>query len=479
METFYGRKDVIDQLSSLWKKRVSSLVTCRGRRRIGKSTLIEHFARLSGARFIKIEGLKPRPKMGNAEQLANFAAQLSAQTGAEETPPANWLSAFVRLDRELTGKGRMVVLLDEVSWMGQYDITFSGTLKIAWDNYFKKHDRLIFVICGSVSTWIKENVIDDGAFYGRRSLDIVVRELAMDECVRFWGKAASRIDHREIVDVLSITGGVPRYLEEIDPGATADENIRKLCFQPKSILREDFDEMFSDVITRSPTFTAQVLRTLLHESHTAAEISVMLEVGRNGHISEALEQLEESGLIRVEIGKNPKTGEDVKERRYRLSDNYARFYLKYVEPVKAVVDRGSYVFGTLEALDGWEGVKGLAFENLVINNVRSLLPKLGLGSSLVTSIAPFRRAGSKVRKDGVQIDLLVQTHRSVCLVEIKRKREIGREVIDEMIERVRRFPRKDDVSVRTALIYEGHLAPIVEADGYFDAIIPFDDLLRI
>lgn len=206
---------------------------------------------------------------------------------------------------------------------------------------------------------------------------------------------------------------------------------------PKSVLRDDFNEMFSDVITRSPTFAAQVLRTLLHGAHTAAEISVMLEVGRNGHISEALEQLEESGLIRVEIGKNPKTGEDVKERRYRLSDNYARFYLKYIEPVKEVIDRGSFAFGTLEALDGWEGVKGLAFENLVINNVRDLLPQLGLGSSLVTSIAPFRR------------------------------------------ERVRKFPHKADVSVRTALIYDGHLAPIVEADGYLDAIVPFDSLLGI
>lgn len=55
----------------------------------------------------------------------------------------------------------------------------------------------------------------------------------------------------------------------------------------------------------------------------------------------------------------------------------------------------------------------------------------------------------------------------------------GREVIDEMIDRVRKFPHKNDVSVRTALVYEGHLAPIVEADGYFDALVPFGNLLNI
>ena len=49
MQQFYGREDILSDLSSLWKKRVSSFVTCRGRRRVGKSTLIEKFAEKSGA----------------------------------------------------------------------------------------------------------------------------------------------------------------------------------------------------------------------------------------------------------------------------------------------------------------------------------------------------------------------------------------------------------------------------------------------
>ena len=65
----------------------------------------------------------------------------------------------------------------------------------------------------------------------------------------------------------------------------------------------------------------------------------------------------------------------------------------------------------------------------------------------------------------------------MCIVEIKSRRDIGREVIDEMVEKTKRLPRRTGISVRTALVYEGHLAPIVEADGYFDAIIPFAKLL--
>ena len=73
----------------------------------------------------------------------------------------------------------------------------------------------------------------------------------------------------------------------------------------------------------------------------------------------------------------------------------------------------------------------------------------------------------------------VKSSIAYCVVEIKRRREIGREVIDEVAEKVRRIPHRDGISVRTALVYDGHLAPIVEADGYFDAVIPFRRLLGI
>lgn len=85
----------------------------------------------------------------------------------------------------------------------------------------------------------------------------------------------------------------------------------------------------------------------------------------------------------------------------------------------------------------------------------------------------------KRKGDGVQIDLLVQTRRSVCVVEVKRQREIGREVIDEVADKVEKLPKRRGISVKTALVYEGHLAPIVEADGYFDAIVPFRTLLGL
>ena len=466
---FFGREDQIVQLESLWGKRVSSLVTCRGRRRVGKSTLVEEFARRSDARFIKIEGVRPESKTTAADELRAFARQLARQSNAEKTPPEDWYSAFGVLDGVISDKERTVVLLDEVSWLAYGDDTFADYLKIAWDNILKKHNRLILVVCGSVSSWIRDNIIDNGEFVGRRSLDLVVNELPLSDCIRFWGAKAERISLTEILDVLSVTGGVPRYLEEVSPSLSASDNIRRLCFSPKGVLREDFDDMFNDVITNQPRFTCEVLRTLVNGKLNVTEIASVLGIEKGGRLSDALKRLEESGFVACDASRDPETGEEIRERSYRIKDNYSRFYLKYVEPSKDAIDGGAFDFGSLDRLDGWSGIMGLQFENLVVNNFRRLLPNLHLSGALITSAAPYRKIGRK--GEGCQIDLLLQAKRFVYIVEVKRQREIGREVMDEVEEKRKRLRLPEGVTARTALVYDGHLAPSVEAEGYFDSII--------
>ena len=479
MREFYGRGDLLESMKSLWNKRVPSLVTCRGRRRVGKSTLVEEFARRSGARFIKLEGLRPKERLTNEDQLKYFISQLSLQTGCDDSPVSDWLKAFARLNECIMDRGKTVVLLDEVSWMAYCDVAFPEVLKVAWDNMFSRHKKLVFVVCGSVSTWIRRNIIDNGAYAGRRSYDFVVPELPLRECVKFWGPRVSRERMTDILDVLSVTGGVPRYLEEIDPALTADENIRKMAFVAKSVLAVDFEEMFRDVITGERGLRASILRILCDSPMNVSEIATALGKERNGHLSDALDELGEAGFIAPDEGLNPETGKDVQQMRFRLKDNYARFYLKYIEPRLKIIARDGFRFSSLEQLPEWDVIKGLAFENLVVNNFRELLPRLGLDRSLVISAAPFRKATQSRRAldRGVQVDLLLQTRRSIYLVEVRRRNELGHEVVDEMDEKVSRIKRPCGVSLKTALVYDGHLAKTVEADGYFDAVIDIRDVV--
>ena len=136
---FIGRKEYLDSLAMLWNKSTASLVTCRGRRRIGKSTLIEEFAARTADHFIEIEGLPPRKGMTDRRQRVNFCEELADQTGGSIGHARNWTAAFRMLDERIPKEGRTVVLLDEISWMGSRNPDFAGYLKEAWDKKCRKH----------------------------------------------------------------------------------------------------------------------------------------------------------------------------------------------------------------------------------------------------------------------------------------------------------------------------------------------------
>lgn len=473
---FYGRKDILADLAGLWEKRTASLVTCRGRRRIGKSTLIEEFARLSGARFLKLEGKAPEKGMTNADQLISFCSQLRRQVGGRKLSADGWSEAFEVLDGFLDGR-KTVLLLDEISWMGKFDSGFPGDLKIAWDDLFKKHDRTIVFLCGSVSAWITENILNNTGFLGRRSMDLVLGELSLSDCFRFWGSRMSRVSTRDVIDILSVTGGVPKYLEDVRPTLSADENIRRLCFRSTGMLVREFEEIFANVFEGDAAAKREILEALAKGPLSVSDLAVALGKERNGHLSAALEELLLSGFVEKDEGLNPKTGRPSLSTRYRLKDNYTRFYLHYVAPHRMMIDKDGYRFSSVEQLDGWDAIMGLQFENLVLNHIPDLLPRLHIDTALLTSAAPYRVV-TRRKGEGCQIDLLIQSKRFWYVVEIKRKRHIGREIVEEVARKVARLPHPKSISIRTALVYEGELSKAVEVDGYFDALVPIEVLLE-
>ena len=174
---------------------------------------------------------------------------------------------------------------------------------------------------------------------------------------------------------------------------------------------------------------------------------------------------------------NPETGKNARIDRYRLKDNYTRFYLRCVEPRKNEISVGGYRFASVEQLPGWDAIMGLAFENLIVNNWAELLPRIGVGNAIVESAAPYRRFASNIRK-GVQIDLLIQTPRTAYAVEIKRKSRIGQETEEEMEEKIKRLKVRKGMSVRPVLVYDGTLDPQISGRGYFAATIDAATLLE-
>ena len=464
---FVGRERELESLRALLGKGTASLVACRGRRRIGKSTLFKEFARREKLGFISIEGLGPRKGQTDADQLRNFGERLAEQTRGKVKLPGSWPEAFALLSKRIPKRGRQLVLLDEISWMGRHEPDFPGYLKNGWDDELKHHDNLILVICGSVSSWVRRNLLDSATFGGRFSRDIVLRELPLAQCAAFWRERRADLSSRELLDVLSVTGGVPRYLEEVDPTLSAAENIRLLCFTPDGPLFKDFSAMFGEVFGETVRVKGDVLRALADGPLSLNDIAAALGVERGGSLGASLDELVEAGFVAKDEVLNPRTWKASRLVRYRLCDNYARFYLKYIEPHYADIKSGRFEFESLTELPGWQTIMGFQFENLVLNRVLDFREQLHLAGVSIRSAAPYRTTGA----NGVQVDLLIQTDDVMFVIEIKRRKQIKASIVDEVKEKIAKIRRPKHISIRKGLIYDGELAPAIKRTGYFDALV--------
>ena len=117
----------------------------------------------------------------------------------------------------------------------------------------------MLIICGSVSSWIEKNILSNTGFLGRISIDLVLEELPLIDCLKFWRKTKERLSPYEFFKVLSVTGGVPKYLEEILPEQSAETNIQRLCFKPQGLLFREFEQIFSDLFSRRSALYKKII----------------------------------------------------------------------------------------------------------------------------------------------------------------------------------------------------------------------------
>lgn len=474
---FVGRKEELMQLEGLLAKETASLVVVRGRRRIGKSTLVQEFGKKFSSYF-EFSGLPPEKMATAQDQREEFSRQLRRQAGIPAVKGDDWGDLFWHLG-QVTQKGRILILFDEISWMGGKDALFLGKLKNAWDQYFKKNPRLILVLCGSVSGWIDENILKSTGFLGRISLELMLQELPLRDCVAFWGKNQERISSHEKFKILCVVGGVPRYLEEIKPSLSAEENIRLLCFVEGGILVHEFDHIFSDLFSRRAPIYKKIVSALVKGAQIREQLLKNLRVDKGGVITHYLEDLENAGFICRDRVWHFKEKSPSKLSRYRLKDNYLRFYLKYIEPNRESIRRGRLSCPSLGVLPQWEAIIGYQFENLVLNNRHVVYEKLHLAPHEVTSDNPFFQKKSATQA-GCQIDYLIHAKFNTLYVcEIKFSRySLKKEVIYEVGEKMKRLKIPKNFTLRPVLIYAaGEIGAEITESGFFDKIISFDEFL--
>ena len=286
---FIGRKKELAELERFTKKTSASFIVVRGRRRIGKSRLIEEFGKSFDA-FYSFMGLAPEKDVTRQHQLETFSLQIAQQFKTPRARYDDWSDALWAIG-ERVQSGKILLLFDEISWMGSQDPTFLGKIKNFWDQHLKKNAQLIFIVCGSASSWIEKNILNSTGFLGRISYTLTLEEISLNECALFWGASSKRISAYEKLKILSVTGGVPKYLEEIDFKLSAEENIKNLCFKKGGFLVNEFNNIFSDLFLRDSTLYREIVKILVSGSKESMEICEALNIEQTGRFSEYLGEL--------------------------------------------------------------------------------------------------------------------------------------------------------------------------------------------
>lgn len=473
---FIGRTEELEHLKQLLTKKSASLVVIRGRRRIGKSRLINEFGN-SVDNFIEFQGLGPSECDSNQKQLQHFSRKISKFFKTHEEIYQNWFDALSSLAQK-TKRGRFLILLDEISWMARYDKEFPAILKDVWDTQFSKNPHLIMVLCGSITTWITENILNSSNFVGRISLEILLQELKLSEINSYW--KGLNVSSFEKMLALSAIGGVPKYLEEWNQKDSAEANILRLFFSKNGFLYHEYEKIFAEILGRRYLTMEKIIRATLTSKLSLAQLSKKLKIGQTKDLTDAIKILEESGFVSRDYYFHPNQTIS-KASHIRVKDNYLRFYLKYVEPNKKKIEKGGKVYTSLSQIKGLESILGLQFENLILANRTDLYPHLKLHSSQILSAAPYVQRNDLSTKKGCQIDLLIQTNLDVFfLCEMKCQRIIDRTVIKSVKEKMSalKLPRRS--TVKPVLIYEGEIYPphFDEIKEFFIYTIDFESLLR-
>jgi hypothetical protein len=209
------------------------------------------------------------------------------------------------------------------------------------------------------------------------------------------------------------------------------------------------------------------------------QICKELQKGQGGLYSRYLDELVKAGFIKRDFIWDLKSEHQRKISRYRLSDNYLRFYLKYISLNRVKIEKGTVPASMVNNLPGWEGVMGLQFENLVVHNFKALWKELNLSGEEVVMDGPFFQT-STIRQPGCQIDYMIQTRFSnlyICEVKFS-KNAIGIEVMEETEEKIKRLKVPKLFSIRPILIHVNGVEEAVLDAKYFDKIIDFGQLLE-
>ena len=457
----------IAELERCYKSDRSEFVIVYGRRRVGKTYLVDTFFDKQYD-FTYVGG----HKIPKAKQLRRFAKALKKAAGFKLQPKfSSWEDAFDALEEYLESlppEKRKVVFIDEMPWIDTPQSDFVEALESFWNGWGARRSDIMLIASGSASSWMMDKLVDNpGGLHARITSNIYVRPFTLKETQEYLLSRRIKLSPYHILQLYMIMGGIPFYLSLLDPSQTMLENIDRLFFRRNAELKTEFDELYNAVFVGADKYL-EVVSVLNKEkegmTHEQIQEKVSLEGGR---LSRVLKNLERCDFIIS----YQQYGNKSRGTIYRLVDFYTLFYCKFIDGNDSKDENWwSHNFNS-RSVESW---RGFAFELVCLTHVPQIRTALGI-AGIATSASSWRNTpakGSEEKKS--QIDLVIErADKIINVCEMKfcsGKYTISKSYAENVRERMELFKTKEKVLmplvctfVTTFGVADGINAGIVDA----------------
>lgn len=411
MEKLVGRKRECTELTWAMESDRSEFVVLYGRRRVGKTFLIRsYFNNKYSFHFVGAH------KQSRQQQLLNFKDALDEFSGIDNPVPDSWRAAFKQLTMLLDNcpDQRKVVFFDEMPWMETHGGGFVEELEYFWASWVQNRDDIVFIACGSATSWMKEKLEDNqGGLHNRITHRIYLRPFYLGECREYLLNHGFEWSEYQIMQCYMILGGVPYYWSLLQSRLSLPENIDNLIFRRGGSLCNEFNELYNALFNKADRYI-EIVRFLANKRDGFSRNEIEQGTGLSGGgLTKILDNLERCDFIMS----HSHFGNKSKMTLYRLSDFYSIFYFRYIENNKTKDEQYWQHHFSSRDVESWQG---FSFEQLCLQHLLHI--KVGLGiAGIATEASAWRCIANKTEQQvGAQIDLVIKRADGMThLVEMK------------------------------------------------------------
>lgn len=411
MNNLIGREKEIRRLNRALEEREAQLIIVYGRRRVGKTFLINEY--FGGDFSFKFTGAFGESKK---VQLKNFVLELNRQAMTKYDVPQDWSDAFALLRDYLESKDKekkQVVFFDEMPWMDRQKSGFLPAFEWFWNSWGSSRENLVFIVCGSATSWMIDKLDNNkGGLFNRQTCRLYLEPFNLHDTELYLKSRDIYWSRYDITVCYMIMGGIPYYLKLLDRSLSLNENIDALFFEKRSELWDEFEHLYNTLFSNSDNYIRIVEALSKKRSGlTRNEISKASGVAANGVLSKMLTDLINSGFVRI----NDIFGRKKRDIIYQLSDYYSLFYFRFI---KDNYGKDEHLWSNSNDNPARRSWEGLTFEQICKDHIQQIKNKIGI-AGVMTDISSWSKQGND-EEDGVQIDLLIDRRdRVINLCEIK------------------------------------------------------------